>query len=288
MFKKMKDLEGTKGVVTGASRGLGLAIAKSLLAAGATLKLTARRSPEFDRKIAYLEGQFQNRVEGVAVDFSDLNEVAKVAPALTDDIDFLVSNAGVLGPLGLAEEQNIVDVKDAQTINMLAPVLICQHAIRAMKRKKRGRILFISGGGCGKADPMFTSYSLSKTGILGYASSLAAELVDHDILVNSILPGPMDTSMNDAKIEAGECVVGHAYNSALERVGNFESQVKKPVDLIKALLVCDDKRITGRIFSAQWDDWGDLLRSPEQFQLSENDFRLERYARNVNVLKRKK
>ena len=125
-------------------------------------------------------------------DISEPEEVKEFMAAAKNHygrVDVLINNAGVLGPVGPLDENDVNDWMDALKINLYGVFLCCKYALPYMKRQKRGKIINLSGAGAPSPYPRFTAYSSSKTGILGLTQTLAKEVKEFGIQVNAIAPG---------------------------------------------------------------------------------------------------
>jgi NAD(P)-dependent dehydrogenase (short-subunit alcohol dehydrogenase family) len=122
--------------------------------------------------------------------------------------------------------------------------------------KDGGKIINISGGGATNNRPNFSSYAVSKTGLIRYSEILASELKESNINVNCVAPGNMYSKMTEEVIDAGIDIVGESeYKNALntKETGGFNKQ--KTTELIMYLLSDRSNHINGKLISSEWDDW---------------------------------
>jgi NAD(P)-dependent dehydrogenase (short-subunit alcohol dehydrogenase family) len=191
-----KTLDGRIALITGASRGLGRAIALALGGAGAKLALVGR---DKDKLNETAQQAAQSGAEA-AVFVADVTEEAKVQGLEQDVIarfgrvEILVNNAGVVGrkPLiecTLEEWRNVLDT------NLTAAFLICRAFVPHMRGQGYGRIINIASIMAHVSIPGRTAYSASKAGLLGMTRALAQELAQDSITVVAISPGPFATEM---------------------------------------------------------------------------------------------
>jgi 3-oxoacyl-[acyl-carrier protein] reductase len=194
----MFDLTGKVAVVTGASRGIGRAIATALAAQGATV-VAAARGDHANAVAAELTAQ-GHRAEAVALDVTDAAAVERLPGLVVERhgrIDIIVSNAGI------ARDQLLMRMKredwDAVlATNLTATFGLAQAAMRPMLKQKGGRIIAISSvvGQMGNAGQ--SNYAASKAGLIGFAKALAREVASRGITVNVVAPGMIDTDMTKA------------------------------------------------------------------------------------------
>jgi 3-oxoacyl-[acyl-carrier protein] reductase len=191
------DLNGHTALVTGASRGIGAAIAMTLAEAGAAVAVNYReRADEADAVVAKIR-EFGGRATGIAADVSQAAAVAKMvdlASSALGAIDILVNNAG------LAIVRNIDDLTESdfdQTIavNLKSAFLCTQAVVPAMRAKKWGRIVNISSGAARGAGAIGVHYNASKAGMEGLTRGYAARLVKEGITVNAVAPSLIETDM---------------------------------------------------------------------------------------------
>jgi 3-oxoacyl-[acyl-carrier protein] reductase len=122
-----------------------------------------------------------------------------------------------------------------------------------MKKNNFGRIIQLSGGGATAPMPNFSSYAVSKTGIVRFVESIAEECRRFDISINSVAPGAMNTRMLDIALKAGRKKVGLHYNKLLKQKKDGGAGFNRAVGLINFLII--NGKISGKLISAIWDPW---------------------------------
>jgi len=193
------DLKNRTAIVTGGARGIGFAVAKRMLASGATVVLWDVDAAALDKAGAALQGQGNGN--GVHADVVDVTDAAAIARAMAADlrergkIDILVNNAGITGgnaPLWeLAPEvwRRVVEV------NLVAPYLACRAVVPHMVPAGYGRIVNIASIAGKEGNPNASHYSASKAGLIALTKSLAKELATTGVLVNCVTPAAAKTEL---------------------------------------------------------------------------------------------
>ena len=200
----MFDLTGKTALVTGATGGIGGAVAKALHAAGAKVVLSGTRQEALDALAAELPGSV-----AVACNLSDPAAVDALVGAAEEaagaPLDILVANAG------LTRDQILVRMKDEDwqtviTVNLESYFRLSRAATKGMMRRRAGRIIGITSVVGVTGNPGQSNYAASKAGMIGFSKSLAQEVGSRGITVNAIAPGfiesPMTDALNDAQREA--------------------------------------------------------------------------------------
>jgi 3-oxoacyl-[acyl-carrier protein] reductase len=191
----MFDLAGQKALVTGASGGIGGAIARALHAQGAAVVLAGTR----EAALAALAAELGERTHILTADLSQPDEperLVREAEATLGQLDILVNNAGITRD-GLAMRMRDGDWQAVLEINLTAGFRLIRAALRGMLRRRYGRIVSISSisgvaGNAGQAN-----YAASKAAMIAMSKSIAAEVATRGITVNCIAPGLIGTAMTD-------------------------------------------------------------------------------------------
>ncbi len=187
------SLEGQVALVTGASRGIGRAIAEQLAALGAKVVGTATTESGAAAISAYLGDKGQGLVLNVG-DADSIEQCLEAIKAQFGDIDILVNNAGITRDnlLMRMKEEEWFDIMQT---NLTSVYRLSKAVLRSMMKKRHGRIISIGSvvGSMGNAGQ--TNYAAAKAGVLGFTKSLAREVASRGITVNAIAPGFIDTDM---------------------------------------------------------------------------------------------
>jgi 3-oxoacyl-[acyl-carrier protein] reductase len=192
----MFDLTGKTALITGATGGIGAAIAKALHKAGATVAISGTRAQVLEELKAELGGE---RVHVLACNLSDPAAVEKLVPAAEaamGGLDILVNNAGITRD-GLAMRMKDEDWSAVIDVNLTASFRLARAAMRGMMKKRWGRIVNITSVVGVTGNPGQANYVASKAGVIGLTKSLAQELAARSVTVNAVAPGFIATPMTD-------------------------------------------------------------------------------------------
>jgi 3-oxoacyl-[acyl-carrier protein] reductase len=252
---------GKNAIVTGASRGLGLAIAEALGRAGANLLLVARSAEALaeTRNRALAAGAtevhtFPADLEQDSAPEAILAEARRVWPRL----DILVNNAAIVGPIGKLWENDWNQWRSTIAVNLLAPVALCRLAVPWMAQTGGGAIVNLSGGGATKARPHFSAYGTAKAALVRFSETLAEEAASQNIRVNCVAPGAMNTAMLDAVLRSDPTAAGPEYAQAQKQAGEGGAPPELAAELCVFLASNRSDGITGKLISAMWDPWRKL------------------------------
>jgi NAD(P)-dependent dehydrogenase (short-subunit alcohol dehydrogenase family) len=258
-------LSGRGAVITGASQGLGRAIAARFVGAGASVLLVARGQPPLEEARAELASLADGPGQRVGIAVGDVSdpaacaEVAEAARELLPNLCILVNNAGVYGPIGPLEEVDWAAWEDAVRINLFGTVLMCRAVIPLLRARGYGKIVNLSGGGATAPLPRFTAYAAAKAAVVRLTETLAVELRDAGIDVNAVAPGSLNTRLLDQVLAAGPGAAGETfYRRALQQRDDGGVPLDRAAALVTFLASAASDGITGRLLSAVWDDWAGL------------------------------
>jgi len=200
----MFDLTGKTALVTGASGGIGAAIARGLHAQGATVALSGTRADALEK----LAGELGDRTHILTCNLSDKDAVEKLVPsaeAAMGQLDILVNNAGLTRD-GLFMRMKDEDWDTVIAVNLTATFRLARAAVKGMMKRRWGRIVSITSIVGVTGNPGQGNYAASKAGMIGMSKSLAAEVASRGITVNCVAPGfiesPMTDALNDKQKEA--------------------------------------------------------------------------------------
>lgn len=257
-------LTGRTAIVTGANQGLGLEIAKQFVLDGANVMLCARSAEPLHRAEEELKKLAKNPSQVIAktTDVSSLDDMnSLVADTLKafGKIDILVANAGIYGPKGPIEEINWDEWSQAIDINLKGTVLQCRAVLSHFKQNRYGKIIILSGGGATKPMPNLSAYAASKAGVVRFAETLAEEVKEFNIDVNTVAPGALNTRLLEEILEAGPEKVGKVfYEQSLKQKASGGTALEVGASLCAFLGTTESDGITGRLISAVWDPWKKL------------------------------
>lgn len=189
-------LKGKKALITGASRGIGRAIAEKFAEEGAKIGLNYHSSDEKAKEI--LES-VNSHSEGILLkgDVSNEKDCKRIVSDFVDEfdgLDILLNNAGILNKKKL-EESTVETFDQTMGVNVRGPFLLSKYSLEYLKYSGEGRIINMSSHWAFRASDQATSYVISKTALIGLTRALALELGPKGITVNAIAPGTIETDM---------------------------------------------------------------------------------------------
>jgi NAD(P)-dependent dehydrogenase (short-subunit alcohol dehydrogenase family) len=262
-------------IVTGASQGLGFAIARKYVEAGANVMICARSAESLEeahRRLLELAGKGQAVLSQVA-DVSKSHDVTALVERSLQEfgrLQVLVNNAGIAGPAGAAEDVDWQEWLRTLEINFLGSVLLCRAVLPHFKQAAYGKIIQLSGGGATNPLPMLSAYAASKAAVIRFMETLAEETREHHIDINSIAPGALNTRMLDQFIAAGPDRIGAAFHArSVRHKAEGGVSLDRGAELAVFLGSAASDGITGKLISAVWDPWAELPQHLEDLRRSD-------------------
>jgi 3-oxoacyl-[acyl-carrier protein] reductase len=228
------SLEGKTALVTGASRGIGRAIALELAQAGASVVVGYRSGAEEAEAVAQEAGG-----RALQADVSDPDQARRLVEE-SGDIDLLVNNAGVTRD-GLLARMPDDDWRSVLETNLGGMFYTCRAAARGMMKRRAGSIVNVSSIVGVRGNPGQTNYAAAKAGMIGFTKSLARELGPRGVRANVVAPGYVKTALTD--VLPGEARQAMLANTPLGRLGD-------PEDVARAVrFLCSDEAsfVTGEV-----------------------------------------
>ncbi|MET9764644.1 SDR family oxidoreductase [Streptomyces sp. NPDC006372] len=236
-----KELQDKKALVTGATSGIGRAIAVKLAEAGATVYVTGRRA-ELGKETVELIEQAGGTGHFVVADVANIDDVRRLAEEV-GEVDVLVNNAGIF-PFSTTPEQSLDSYEQVFDINVRATYFLTAALVPAMVAKKKGAIVNVSSIAGQIGTPVGSVYNASKAAMDALTRSWAVEFGAAGVRVNSVAPGPIRTDM--AVDTVGEMFDEFSRNTPLARAG-------EPEEIAEAVVfLASDKAgyITGAVLTA--------------------------------------
>lgn len=189
-------LKGKVALVTGASSGLGLAIAEELSREGASVAMVARRQEELERQASRIGALTYGRVVAIAADVGATGAAAQIAAdaeRLLGPIDILVANAGG-PPSTLFESTTDEQYLAAINLNLMSSIRLAHAVVPGMRTRQWGRVLFLASMAAKMPIQGLLLSNTARAGLLGFAKTLANEVAKDNVLVNTVMPGHFDTA----------------------------------------------------------------------------------------------
>lgn len=242
-------LHGHVAIVTGGAREIGLVISDTLVRDGCELIIADKDGAAAEEAASSLAKKYERKVQGLCVDVSDEVQVAHLfdeAKRIFGKVTVLVNNAGIMGPVD--ETQNI-EVKDwdvTMSINLRGMFLCSKHVIPIMREQKSGNIINIASVTGKRPLPLRLAYATSKMGVIGFTRSLAAEIGQYGIRVNSVCPGSVTGSRQK-----------HVFEGIMKATGkSFEQVAKEKAEVAALRAFVDPKYIANLVsFLCSDDSW---------------------------------
>jgi len=226
------DLTGKKALITGATRGIGKAIANDFLKAGAQVILTGTNQHKIEQLVAANENP---NIKWLMADFSTQDGIETFIDDLkkTNTIDICVNNAGIniIKPF---EEYFVSEYDRLLNINLTAPFMLIQNLVPGMKKRGFGRIVNIASIWSYITKPDRSLYTTSKTGLVGFTRATAVEYASSNILVNAVSPGFTVTELTEQSLSADE-MEALSRQIPLQRFANPDEIAKTVLFLISDL-----------------------------------------------------
>jgi meso-butanediol dehydrogenase/(S,S)-butanediol dehydrogenase/diacetyl reductase len=188
-------------LVTGAGGRLGSAIAGALALRGMRLALADVSAPALERLAYELRSELnlgEGRVLGIEADVASDADVARMVRETLDvfgRLDAAVNGAGVEGPISPAEDLDLADVLAVYQVNVFGTLRVMKAVLPTFKQQRSGRIVNIASGAGTAGTAFMAAYSSSKHAVIGLTRSVAREVADHNVLVNAVCPGSVESPM---------------------------------------------------------------------------------------------
>lgn len=212
MTDKTADLNGQSALVTGASRGIGRAVARALAAHGATVGVHYNRDEEAAEKTAtQLAGENHWVIQADMADRTAVIKLADEAVTLLGGVDILVNNAGIFEqhPVVGSDTDSWLEIwQRTMDVNLQGPACLCHRLANHMAERGSGRIINVTSRGAYRGEPEAPAYGAAKAGLNSFSQSLAQALAPHGVMVTAVAPGWVETDMTTDYLagESGDAI----------------------------------------------------------------------------------
>lgn len=245
-------------VITGGGQGIGRNMALAIARLRSKVIICSRTMQDLadvENEIKLFGGYCESHVVDVAI----LSRVEKFFENIIKKhgmVDVLITCAGVYGPIGSLEENDVEEWKKTIDINLLGTVNCVRCVIPFMKHRKEGKIITVCGGGIGGPNimPNFSAYTTSKAAIAGFTEALSKELAEHNIQINAISPGAVNTRLLDIALAAGERAGKVFLEKCQRQKREGGTPPKRSAELAIFLASKASDCMTGKVLSAVRDD----------------------------------
>ena len=264
-----RRLEGRVALITGGGRGIGRAIAMACASEGARLALVSRTAAELEETARLVREEHSAEAITLVADVSDHDQVGQaVAKTLHHYgvIDVLVNNAGNIGPVGKAWDNDPGEWARTIAVHLMGVFYGCHAVLPAMLERGRGRIVNMSGVG----GPNTSAYDAAKTAIVNFTENLALELKDTPITVNAISPGSIHTRMweetRDLSLAIGDMAT---YQRGVQVTSGQGASIERAAELAVFLGSDDCGALSGRLIRAFADRFEEFPAKVDEIMASE-------------------
>jgi NAD(P)-dependent dehydrogenase (short-subunit alcohol dehydrogenase family) len=252
--------------ISGGTSGLGLHIAEHFSRLGNPVVFCGRDQATVSNIESHLKliSPYNQVVLGYRADVTNLEEISTIFAelnALQMNVEILICNAGAIGPIDKFLKCDLQKWQSAFNVNLYGTINLITEALPRMLSQGAGRVIHISGGGA--TSPLFgmSSYAASKAAAVRFIETLSLEYQDSGVTFNSVAPGMLKTQLLDQMLDAGpERIGANLFTKSLAKAESSMDSRAQVIELIDFLVSEASGEITGKLISAEWDNWGEWQR----------------------------
>ena len=253
-------LSGKVAIITGAGRGIGRGIAEAYAREGANLVLASRTPAQVEGAAREAHALGVEAI-AIAVDVAESKDVRRMVDETLERfsrVDVLVNNAAILGPVGPLHSNDMRHWAEAMRINVTGLVTCCHAVLPAMMEQGGGKIINLSGAGVTRPSETISAYGTSKAAVIRFTETLALEMRPHNISVNALGPGQIDTALLDP-MASDDSLIEPVMGAMVRRTKSGQgASLEEAAALAVWLASSESDGLSGRLISATQDDWRNL------------------------------
>jgi short-subunit dehydrogenase len=247
----------TVSYISGATGFVGSLVTEHLAGQGKDLLISGRDQDRLEELVQILfkryPGQNFQAIQCNLAFPDQWNAAIEVLNEFT--VNEYINCSGIQGRLGPSSDINHEEMNDVFNVNLFSSIFFTNYFASSLKENDKLSIIHFSGGGSSSPRPLFMSYSLSKTSLLRFIENFALENLTRNIRINAIAPGVMPSKMQTEVVENKTLRKSKDYFTAIKSLSDENYDSSKLLDLCDFLLTEKSDGVTGKIISAEWDNW---------------------------------
>ena len=264
-------LRGKAAIITGAGKGIGRGIARAYASEGAKLVLVSRTLGQVESAAEEARASGAE-ASALAVDVANPDNVRRMVDHTLERysrVDVLVNNAAILGPVGPLHLNDADHWTQAININVTGLMLCCHAVLPHMIEQGGGKIINLSGAGVTRASETISAYGASKAAVVRFTETLALEMLPHNVSVNALGPGQIDTELLDP-MAGDDSLIEPVMGAMVRRTKSGKGAPLEEAAALAVWLASDaSDGLTGRLISATQEDWRELAARIPQIMASD-------------------
>lgn len=244
-------------LITGGESGIGAALAKSFSADGHLVIICGLR----DERLSEVS-KTNGNIYPYVCDVSDEERVIVFADHVkgkVDRIDVIINCAGIYGPIGRFDKTDSRLWSKTFQTNFFGVYLITKHFLAHLLQSNLKKIINFAGGGAFGPLPSYSAYAVSKTAVVRFTETVAAELSSLGVKAHCVAPGFVATEIHNATLEAGEDLAGEGYKFTVEKLKAGAVPMEMVVECVKFLASPEADPLTGKTISVSYDKWNNRV-----------------------------
>jgi len=261
----------TLSYISGATGFVGSLVTEHLASQGKDLLLSGRDQDRLEELVQILFKRYPGQnFRAIQCDLAFPNRWNAVIEVLNEfTVNEYINCSGIQGRLGPSSDIKHEEMNAVFNVNLFSSVFFTNYFASRLKEDDKLSIIHFSGGGSSSPRPLFMSYSLSKTSLLRFIENFALENLTRNIRINAIAPGVMPSKMQTEVVENETLRASRDYITAIKSLSDENYDSSKLLDLCDFLLTEKSDGVTGKIISAEWDNWVEWPNNLDQLQNSD-------------------